>query len=390
MRILILGTLMDSKQGGANQALLLFANRLAKHPSLEPIVLLYSYTPELLDPSIRVIRYRVPRSYRFFWRFPSLFMVSQFREELEQSNLPEVDVAVCCSPHLAAAYKKLRPHAPLITYFGAVLSAREVIEEFPASNRVKKIEAWLSNRIEGRVYRQPKCKHLAQTKLVARTREEHFGLPRGFFTVCPGGVDDERFSRGNVTLDVRARYNIPSNAFVVVAVARLVPWKRVDMVIDAVAQMGDDVYLLIVGDGPEREFLETRAAQSKADGRIIFAGWVHMAVDWLAAADIFVLTSRIESFGLVYAEAMMMGLPCIGSTHEPPEVTSSASDVIPEGEAGFCVDSEETLVERLRLLKENPELRRQVGRNAEQLARNRYAVGKFIECIERAAKALNQ
>jgi glycosyltransferase involved in cell wall biosynthesis len=311
MRVLVLGTLMDHKQGGANQALMLFANRLAKHPLLTPIVYLYSYESELLDPSITIIRYNAPRSYRFLWRFPSLFMVSQLRKELEKSNLPEVDVAICCSPHLAAAYKKLRPQATLITYLGAVLSSREIMEEFPASRWVRNIEAWLSNRVEGWVYRQPRSAHLAQTKLVAQTREHHFGLSPGFFTVCPGG------------------------------------------------------------------------------SRITFAGWVHQPVDWLAAADVFVLTSRVESFGLVYAEAMMMGLPCIGSAHDPPEITSSASDVIPEGEVGFCVNSGAALLERLRFLRDNSEIRAQMGRKAEQLARNHYGIDNFIECIERTANALN-
>jgi glycosyltransferase involved in cell wall biosynthesis len=161
------------------------------------------------------------------------------------------------------------------------------------------------------------------------------------------------------------------------------------MVIDCVAQMDSDVYLLIVGDGSERERLEARAAGSGAGNRITFAGWVHQPVDWLAAADVFVLTSRIESFGLVYAEAMMMGLPCIGSAHDPPEITSSASDVIPEGEVGFCVNSGVALLERLRFLRDNSEIRAQMGRKAEQLARNHYGIDNFIECIERTANALN-
>lgn len=388
MRLLILGTVMDRTQAGGNQALISFANGLVKHPSVEPVVYVYSYDRELLDPSIPVILGTPPRMPGFLWRFPSLGFVSQLRDDLRRSQVPEVDVAFSVSLHLAAAYKKLRPDAPLITYFGPVISAREVMEEFQTSYWARRIEAALIDRIEKRVYKQPRSTHIAQTRLVAETREQHFGLPRGFFKVCPSGVNDSLFSRSNVQTDVRAKLNIPPGAFVVVTVARLVPWKRVDMAIDAMEGMDGDTWLLVVGGGADRESLEARAAKSAARDRIVFAGRAPSLVDWLAAADVFVLMSRIESFGLVYAEAMMLGLPCIGSTHDPPSVISSAADVIPEGEAGFCVNSVETLRDRLRLLRNNPELRSRMGRAAQELARRHYTVESFIQCIEREAAAL--
>jgi glycosyltransferase involved in cell wall biosynthesis len=397
MRILILGTVMDQTQGGANQALLSFANGLADHPSLKPVIFVYSYDPKVIDPSLPVFQGRAPQSPRFLWRFPSTHFVSQLRDSLRESRIPEVDVAFCVSLHIGAAFKKLRPNTPLITNFGPLISAREVMEEFPAAPWARRIEAALIDRIEKWVYQQPRSAHIAQTKLVAEARQKHFGLPEHFFTIQPCGINDALFSRSNVKLDIRRKWNIPAGAFVIATVARLVSWKRVEMVIEAMDRMDSNTFLLVVGQGPDRESLEAKAGASSARERIVFAGWSpkpspevqsSSVVDWLAAADVFVLTSRIESFGLVYAEAMMLGLPCIGSMHEPPSVTSAASDVIPEGKAGFCVDSVDMLVDRLRLLQTDPDLRMQMGGFAHQLATTSYTVKSFIECFEREARSL--
>ena len=397
MRILILGTVLDQTQAGANQALLSFVNDLASHPSLKPTVFVYSYDPKVIDPSLPIVQGTRPQSPRFLWRFPSTHFVSQLRDSLKQSGIPEVDVAFCVNLHIGAAFKKLRPNTPLITNLGPLISSREVMEEFPAAQWARRIEAALIDRIEKWVYQQPKSTHIAQTTLVAEARQEHFGLPEKFFKVYPYGINDALFSRSNVKTNIRERWNIPPGAFVIVTVARLVSWKRVEMVIEAVDRMDSNTYLLVVGEGSARESLEARAAKSSAKERIVFAGWFpkpsleaqsSSVVDWLAAADVFVLTSRIESFGLVYAEAMMLGLPCIGSMHEPPSVTSSASDVIPEGKAGFCVNSVEMLVDRLQLLRGDPNVRMQMGRFARQLATTSYTVKNFIECFEREARAL--
>ena len=385
MKILILGSFLTKDQGGTNQGLISFANGLTKTSFAEPVIYAYAHDPTLLNPSIPVISASFPRRGRFVWRFPSAYLVSQQAEELARHKLPDPDVAFTAHMHLAAAYHRVRPNVPLITHFGPVLAAREVMDVSQSWER--RIEAQFIERIERRMYQEDSCAHVVSTKLVAEIRENHFGLPKGYFHICPYGTDINRFSRSHIKVDIRLQRGIPSDAFVVVTVARLVGWKRVDMVVDAVAKMPQDVYLLVVGDGPERQSLENRIHRLRVADRIHLAGWTH-PVDWLAAADVFVLTSEIESFGLVYAEAMLLGLPCIGRRHQPPAVISSAEDVIPEGEAGFCVDSVEMLVDRLQLLRDNPSQRRKMGDTARILAEREYSVEHYIEFFRKTATNL--
>ena len=105
-------------------------------------------------------------------------------------------------------------------------------------------------------------------------------------------------------------------------------------------------------------------------------------VPFLASSDLFVLPSSIESFGLAYAEAMAMGLPCIGRRNQPPEVLSSAQDVIPEGKAGYCISTVEELRNRIDDLARAPQILRDLGEQAYRLATNAYTTERYIACLE--------
>ena len=78
---------------------------------------------------------------------------------------------------------------------------------------------------------------------------------------------------------------------------------------------------------------------------------------------------------------MLMGLPCIGMRHRPPEILSSAEDVIPEGVAGYCVDGEPELVDRLNQLVGNRALSRKLGENAYDHARRNYTIERYTESL---------
>ncbi|MDB4992523.1 MAG: putative glycosyltransferase, partial [Parcubacteria group bacterium] len=94
----------------------------------------------------------------------------------------------------------------------------------------------------------------------------------------------------------------------IVTIGRLVPWKRIEGIIDAIALLPGAASLTIVGEGTERARLETRAKE-KLSGRVIFTG-PRSHADTLAilgAADIFVLNSSYEGLSHVLIEALMLG-----------------------------------------------------------------------------------
>jgi glycosyltransferase involved in cell wall biosynthesis len=99
-----------------------------------------------------------------------------------------------------------------------------------------------------------------------------------------------------------------------VTVGRLVPWKRVDRVLEALVSC-PTVGLVIVGDGAERKRLEDLANSLDVADRVYFAGQVSQAetIRFMAACDFFVLNSTYEGLPHVVLEAMSLGLPVVAT-----------------------------------------------------------------------------
>jgi teichuronic acid biosynthesis glycosyltransferase TuaC len=120
-----------------------------------------------------------------------------------------------------------------------------------------------------------------------------------------------------------------------VSVGHLVARKRHADVIEALARLAakhPDVRYAIVGDGPERRRLETLAAQRGVRDRVDFAGQLppDAARARAAQADLFVLPSTDEAFGVAYVEAMAAGVPAIGCEGEdgPAEIAAQGPGLV--------------------------------------------------------------
>ncbi len=156
-------------------------------------------------------------------------------------------------------------------------------------------------------------------------------------------------------------------------VGRLVPYKCADVVIEAVSLLDADLRrrttLTIVGDGPERESLETQAARLSIAEQVRFAGWTapERTVAFYRQSDIFCFPSVREFGGAVVLEAMAAGLPCIVADYGGIAEYVTAS-------TGFriALDSRDHLV-------------RQMARHIEDLAGNRELLdGMSAKAVERA------
>jgi len=120
-----------------------------------------------------------------------------------------------------------------------------------------------------------------------------------------------------------------------VTVGHLVARKRHADVIEALALLvprHSGLRYAIVGDGPERGALEALAARRGVRDRVDFAGQLPpaQARSRAAAADLFVLPSTDEAFGVAYVEAMAAGVPAIGCEHEdgPDEIAAAGPGLI--------------------------------------------------------------
>lgn len=152
--------------------------------------------------------------------------------------------------------------------------------------------------------------------------QEHtdYALQRGATeksVLLPHGVDLLRF---DPTLDgaaFRAAHGIPAGALVLITVGTVCYWhKRMDHVIEEAALL-DGAYLLVVGQrSVDAPAIEQLGAERLGD-RVRFLTMDHAALpEAYAAADVFVLGSLFETFGIVYLEAMAMALPVVATQHE--------------------------------------------------------------------------
>lgn len=154
--------------------------------------------------------------------------------------------------------------------------------------------------------------------------------------VVTPGVDTELFS-SNLKLKEAERNRLKifhHEIKIVGVVARLVYLKGIDIFIRVAANIlknESHIYFVIVGDGPLRKRCEALAKKYSCENEIFFVGWredIHSALNLF---DIFLFTSRWESFGIVLCEAMSMGIPIVGFN------IPGANKVIDNGVTGVLV-----------------------------------------------------
>jgi glycosyltransferase involved in cell wall biosynthesis len=146
---------------------------------------------------------------------------------------------------------------------------------------------------------------VALSEAEAQLLGEHFGLAASHrTTVIPSGVGP--VSMGKLFSRPRAT---------VLTCARLEQYKRVDLLVKAVAGLGSGVELVVVGDGPERENLSRLASELGVADRVLFPGRLPEAelARWRATATVFATLSEHESYGLTLAEALSGGTPTVAS-----------------------------------------------------------------------------
>src|SRR5438270_9315106 len=162
---------------------------------------------------------------------------------------------------------------------------------------------------------------------------ERYKLPAARSRVIYNGVDHAHFNPEAVAQtreQLRRRYGLPLDAFIVVTVGVFRPEKQQTDLVRAVgvlASSGLPVHALLVGDGDERGAIECCIADLGVRDRVHLAGAADEVRPFLKLADAFVLTSRSETFSNAALEAMAMGLPVIlptiGGAAEMVEVARS-------------------------------------------------------------------
>jgi len=147
----------------------------------------------------------------------------------------------------------------------------------------------------------------------------HFKVPEWKVVAIPNGIDIYVFKRNVDRNRVRARYGVEPNDKLILTVGRLVPQKGFHFLIQAIPKVlmkHPNVKLVIVGDGWMRSQLEDLIRGLGLMGKVITTGFISDSelIDLYLSADVLVVPSLYEPFGMVALEGMAAGLPVIVSS----------------------------------------------------------------------------
>ena len=148
--------------------------------------------------------------------------------------------------------------------------------------------------------------------------------------------------------------NVPQIGMRLVSAGRLVEQKAFDRLIRVVAKLiteGHDIYLDIIGEGPERLKLEKTITENNLGDRVRLLGWKTNPYPYFRNADAFVCSSKVEGYSMVIAEALILGLPVITTD------CGGVTDPVDNGKYGMIVPNNETaLYDGLQRFLSDPQL----------------------------------
>ena len=261
----------------------------------------------------------------------------------------------------------VRPHGTLDPYIWKRRRSRKAL-----------FEAWFQNRV------------LAGAAALHYTTDDEWRLaapvarnPNGF--VVPNGLDMDEFAGLPEKGAFRARHPEIGDRRIVLFLGRLNFKKGLDLLAPAFGQVvaaGHDAHLVIAGPDDDmaektRSWLAAAGVLDRATFTGMIAGDEKLAA--LADAEMFVLPSYSENFGIAVAEALACGLPVVISdaVNIWPEVEAAGAGLV-----GPC-DADATARHMIEIL-EHPDAATRMGRAGAQLARDRYSWDGIAPALEKA------
>lgn len=168
----------------------------------------------------------------------------------------------------------------------------------------------------------------------------------------------------------------------ILCVGRLVPSKGQLVLIQAFEKLirkGKNIYLHIVGGGPDKKILEEEAISRNLQKKIHFTGPVNPGEisEYYQFADIMALPSFAEGLPVVLMEAMAMEVPCIASC------INGVPELIRHGVDGLLIAPSDVdqLAQTLELLVDDPDFRRKLGRAGRERILDKYLLEKNIDIL---------
>ena len=148
-------------------------------------------------------------------------------------------------------------------------------------------------------------------------------VAKGRVTILPNSIDPDRFKFSEISRkEIRAKYGIEDDDFVIGHVGRFFPEKNHKFIIrlfEEILRQRANSYLLLVGNGPLQQAIQEKVNELGIADRVIFAGLQKDVVSFYCAMDALLLPSTREAFPMTLVEAQYNGLPCVVSEAVPRE-----------------------------------------------------------------------
>jgi N-acetyl-alpha-D-glucosaminyl L-malate synthase BshA len=167
---------------------------------------------------------------------------------------------------------------------------------------------------------------------------------------------------------------------IIMHISNFRPVKRVGDVVRVSARVMEKLpaRLIFVGDGPDRHMAEEKARSLGIGDRVVFLGKQESVAELLACADLFLLPSESESFGLSALEAMASEVPVVGTR------CGGLEEVVEDGKAGrlLPVGAVDAMADAAIEILSKPELQREMGRAGRAEAEEVYSVERIVSMYE--------
>ena len=205
-----------------------------------------------------------------------------------------------------------------------------------------------------------------------------FGCTACRIEVIPNFIDPEIYNRSKYTSVFDEQ--VGRGTRVLMHISNFRPVKRIPDILQVFARVVKRVpsVLVMVGDGPERPDAEQLARDLGVDDKVFFLGKIDAVAPLLAGADLFLMTSDRESFGLGALEALASGVPVIGAN------VGGLPEVVRSGETGFLTgvgDVESMADAAIDLLLDDAKWQRASALAAED-ARARFSQAEIVRRYE--------
>lgn len=222
------------------------------------------------------------------------------------------------------------------------------------------------------------------------------GIPNDRIALTPYTVNNRWWIEQSARVDpetIRRCWDVPASVPVVLFCAKLQPWKRPMDVLKAFARLSlNDTHLVFAGEGPLRTDLTREAERLEVKQRVRFLGFVNQSAlpGIYTAADLMVLPSEHEPFGVVVNEAMLCGCPVVVSDR-----VGARFDLIREGETGtvFPFGDIDALSAAMQRLLATPSQLRAMSQKARKRMESwapEDNISSLVAAIERATQVCSE